>query len=253
MLRRKDNSRMNRTASRSWSGVRCCMQRAMAIASLGWFAIVSVGVPQHLGWPGATISNADCRCDPARKRAGQCCCRLPDRLRSANPRTAKTESRASAARPCCSALKVKAVASVSLVANDRSAARERTLDLATCVSKPPAPCCSKQLTPRSERSTVSATGLAMVDRVPAVPVDSQQGSRPCSEGTRRQSLAIDGCGCGGGGPLPGLVQNQDPRVGGTGVSLVPTLLCIGWIELPVETSPIFFAFPPVPPPRLDAV
>ncbi|MFM7072047.1 MAG: hypothetical protein ACKO38_09675 [Planctomycetota bacterium] len=80
-----------------------------------------------------------------------------------------------------------------------------------------------------------------------------QPAPPRSEGARRLAVVIDGCGCGQGGDIPGLVQNQEPRVLGGLLVLLNTLPCIGWVEFPVEVSSKLFAVPPVPPPRLAVV
>jgi hypothetical protein len=82
---------------------------------------------------------------------------------------------------------------------------------------------------------------------PWMPVPSR------SEGARRLTVVIDGCGCGQSGDIPGLVQNQDPRVLGGLMVVMSTPPCIGWVEFPVEVSPKLFAVPPVPPPRLDVI
>jgi hypothetical protein len=276
MARRTSTPRSKRVAPRRWSGRCGFVKQTFAVASLCWFAIVSVGVPQQMGWSGAATQGVECRCDPARKRAGQCCCRQPaSSQRSDSPvrsqccSTSKRVLTLDTARDTACDTARDAVCKTA-----RDAARNAALDAATCesgrptvrnsASKKTAPCCSKRLTPRSLPASGATqawlvggnsgtSGSLGSTGTTGASSSQEKPTPPHSEGGRRQSFAMDGCGCGSSGSIPGLIRNQDPRVGGNCVALSPVLPCVGWVESPAVALPTIYALPPVPPPRLDVI
>ncbi len=291
MARHNANPRANRFAPQRWGGGRRFVDRVVAIASLCWFAVVSVGVPQHLGLSGIPLSGAQsshvCRCDLKTRQAGQCCCAAPAIF--ASNAASNAESNAAAAtvasslsapqRGCCSVRNTVAsleratclhgssprtgspqradLPASSQPASSQPASTVQARNLApsgrpaASAGSRKAACCSKELAPRSGDSSPAANvrsvvaGGALPSRHSSLPV------APSSEGGRRQMVAIDGCGCGDGGGLPGLIQNQDPRVLCGPWALASAWPCVGWLECPPEVSVSLFALPPGPPPRLD--
>lgn len=289
MARQTPTLRVNRSAPRRWCGRRGFVGRWFALISIGWFAVVSIGVPQHLGLvaiqasqatvvdaasslgigkgnaavistggpssggPSAVVRTAGmCHCDPAKKRAGLCCCRQLGSVFGSNQATS---------RPCCSAANSVPVLEQATCQQSGQPLGTRAATARTAPARPQsvgtpskkAACCSKELTPRAGSATKSVSGVVKVSAgtlsagKPWMPVPSR------SEGARRLTVVIDGCGCGQSGDIPGLVQNQDPRVLGGLMVVMSTPPCIGWVEFPVEVSPKLFAVPPVPPPRLDVI
>lgn len=289
MARQTPTLRVNRSAPRRWCGRRGFVGRWFALISIGWFAVVSIGVPQHLGLVAVEASQATvvdaasslgigkgnagvtstggpssggpstvvrtagiCHCDPAKKRAGLCCCRQLGSVFGSNHATS---------RPCCSAANSVPVLEQATCQQSGQPLGTRAATARTAPARPQsvgtpskkAACCSKELTPRAGSATKSVSGVVKVSAgtlsagKPWMPVPSR------SEGARRLTVVIDGCGCGQSGDIPGLVQNQDPRVLGGLMVVMSTPPCIGWVEFPVEVSPKLFAVPPVPPPRLDVI